>query len=55
MAKQEEIKATDLINYSNLSLLLTGRTDILRQNRVQKKHKIKVNELLILIEYWIAK
>jgi hypothetical protein len=48
-------KAEDLINFSGLSNLLTGRPDVVRKNRVQKKHKEKYNELISLLEYWINK
>jgi hypothetical protein len=47
--------AEDLINFSGLSIFLTGRTDVVRKNRVQKRHKEKVKELITLIEYWLNK
>lgn len=55
MAEKEQIDVSELLNFSVLSTLLTGRADILRKNRVQKKHKVKIKELLTLIEYWVDK
>lgn len=49
------VKAEELVNFSGLSNLLTGRSDVVRKNRVQKKHKEKYNELISLLEYWINK
>lgn len=48
-------KAVTLINFSGLSNILTGRPDVLRSGRVQKKHIQKYNELITLLEYWINK
>lgn len=47
--------AEDLINFSGLSIFLTGRPDVVRKNRVQKRHKEKFKELITLIEYWLNK
>lgn len=47
--------AKEFLNWSNISLLLTGRTDIIRENRIPKKYLEQVNELLIIIEYWQTK
>lgn len=52
---ENKVKAQELINFSGLSNLLTGRADVVRKNRVQKKHKEKYNELISLLEYWINK
>lgn len=49
------IKAIDLINFGKMSELLTGRNDVVRANRIQKKHKDKVKELTDLVEYWQTK
>lgn len=51
MAKETK----DLINFSTLSELLTGRPDVIRANRVQKKHKKKIDELITLLDYWKSK
>lgn len=48
------IKAEDLVNFSVLSSLLTGRADVIRKNRVQKKHKKKLESLITLINYWLS-
>lgn len=48
-------KAVTLINFSGLSNLLTGRPDVVRSGRIQKKHTAKYNELITLLEYWINK
>lgn len=48
-------RESELINYSVLSEMLTGRKDVVRSNRVQKKHKDKVNELHSFIKYWMDK
>lgn len=50
-----KLKAQELVNFSGLSNLLTGRADVVRKNRIQKKHKEKYNELISLLEYWINK
>lgn len=34
-----KVKAQELVNFSGLSNLLTGRADVVRKNRIQKKHK----------------
>lgn len=47
-----EIETKKLINFSTLSLLLTGRPDVIRENRVQKKQKVKIEELITLLDYW---
>lgn len=49
------IETKDLINWSVLSQLLVGKKDILRANRVPKKYKEQVNELLTLLDYWTYK
>ena len=46
------IETKKLINFSALSELLTGRPDIIRENRIQKKHKAKIEELITLLDYW---
>lgn len=53
MAQKQNVE--DLINFSGLSVFLTGRPDVVRKNRVQKRHKEKVKELITLIEYWLNK
>lgn len=41
-----------LINWAELSLLLTGGKDRIRKNRIPKVHKERINELIKLIECW---
>lgn len=43
-----------LINWAELSLLLTGGKDRIRKNRIPKVHKERINELIKLIECWKA-
>ncbi len=50
---KQEIKAEDLINFSTLSTLLTSRADVIRKNRIQKKHKKKIESLIVLVNYWL--
>lgn len=45
----------ELINYSKLSELITGRPDVIRKERIMKKYKEPVKELIDLIEYWRTK
>jgi hypothetical protein len=51
---KQGIKADDLINFSTLSTLLTSRADVIRKNRIQKKHKKKIESLITLINYWLS-
>lgn len=53
--EDNQSKAKTLINFSGLSTLLTGRPDVVRSGRIQKKHTAKFNELVSLLEYWINK
>jgi len=50
--KCDDIKAIDLINFGLLSKLLTGRTDVIRANRIGKKHKKEVASLIKVINNW---
>jgi hypothetical protein len=47
------MKSEDLINFGALSEMLTGRKDVIRKNRVQKKYSKRVEELKVLIQYWV--
>jgi len=49
------MKAKNLINWSNLSRLLTGGKESVRMNRVPKRQKPQVDELLKLITDWQEK
>lgn len=49
------IQQKDLINWANLSRLLTGRPDNLRRDRISETNKTKVKELEELITYWLSK
>lgn len=50
-----KITARDLINFGVLSKLLTGRRDIIRDNRISKTYEDQVKESVELINYWLAK
>lgn len=50
-----KITARDLINFGALSKLLTGRRDIIRDNRISKTYEDEVRELIELINYWLSK
>jgi hypothetical protein len=41
-----------LINYAYLSVLLTGKSDLIRKNKVPKKYKGKIDALKIYLQYW---
>ena len=41
-----------LINWANISKLLTGGSDRIRKNRIPKVHEAKINELFTLLEAW---
>ena len=43
---------SNLINWSELSLLLTGKKENLRSNNVPKKYQNKVDRLISFIEAW---
>jgi len=49
------MEAKNLINWSNLSRLLTGGKESVRANRVPEKHKKQVDELLKSITDWQEK
>ena len=52
IGKKPKSKEESLINWSVLSKLLTGTKENIRQNRVPKKHKEEVEQLLYYIEKW---
>lgn len=47
--------AKTLINYKQLSLLLSGNDNSIRKNKTPKQYKEKVSELEALIDYFISK
>ncbi len=49
--KQEKAKA--LINWSKVSEHLAGNTDSIRVERIPKKYKEEVEELLFYVECWL--
>lgn len=49
----KEIKAKELIKFSNLSLLLSGNDNSIRKRKTPIKYKEKVNKLINLIDAWI--
>jgi len=44
-----------LINYREVSRILTGDTDKIRSNQVPKKYRSAINELEVFTEYWANK
>lgn len=52
---KKNVQGIDLISFSNLSLKLTGRKDIIRKDRISAKYKDQVKELENLINYWLSK
>lgn len=42
----------DLINWAELSRLLSGSRTVVTKNRMPKKHRKKVNELTSAIKKW---
>ena len=49
------MKASELVNWSNLSRFLSKRRDVIRENRIQKQYQGDINELYTLIDYWMHK
>lgn len=47
-----EFMQKDMINWAELSLILTGRRDKIRKNYIPKKYKQQIDELLLLLDYW---
>jgi len=47
--------AEDLINWRQLSKILTGSHEIIRKNKISKPNQEAVKELKLLINYWISK
>ena len=45
----------ELINFKQLSLLLTNSDNSIRKNKIPKKHQDKVKELELLVSFWIYK
>lgn len=44
-----------LINYRELSRLLTGKTTSIRANNIPKKYQERLKELENLLNYWLSK
>jgi hypothetical protein len=42
----------DLLNYKGLSRLLAGNQTSISRNRCPKKYRLKVDELLSIVEAW---
>ncbi len=42
----------DIINWSELSTLLSGNRGAVRKNHIPKKYKAKINKLISYIEAW---
>lgn len=49
------MKATELINWGQLSRLLSGSRQTVRKNKIPKKHQQIINELTNAIEGVLAK
>jgi hypothetical protein len=47
-----KFKEESIINWSVVSKILTGKKENIRQNRVPKKHKKEIEQLLFYIESW---
>lgn len=47
--------ATELINWSKISKLLSGSPRALNSNRIPIKHQIAINELKEIVNKWIDK
>lgn len=43
------------IPYGTISTILTGRSDVIRENRIPKKYIEAVKELNTFMEYWYNK
>lgn len=52
MPKNKKQIVEDLINWSELSLLLTGNKNNIRKNRIPKKHSETVDRLLATVTLW---
>ena len=44
--------ANELINYRQLSTILTGKPGLIRVDRESKKHKEAIQELNNFLEFW---
>ena len=52
-AKAKTISTVEnLINWAEVSKLLTGGADRIRKNRIPKVHNDKIEELFILLQAW---
>jgi len=45
----------DLINWRQLSIMLSGKPDTIRSNRIPNKYAQAVQELKDLHEYWLKR
>ena len=52
---QTNMKAEDLINWGELSRLLTGSRLNIRKNRIPKKHEPFINDLKAAIDHELSK
>lgn len=44
-----------LINYRELSRILTGKTTTIRANSIPERYKERLKELENIINYWLSK
>lgn len=54
MKNKKEVKVNDIINYSAVSEYLSG-SNAIRSNQCPKKYKERVDELLLVVRYWMEK
>lgn len=52
IVRKPKSKDKSIINWSVVSKLLTGKSENIRQNRIPKKHKEEVEQLLFYISCW---
>lgn len=53
MSKKHEVPANNLINWSYLSMLLTGKKQNIRQDLVPGVHSLQVDDLRKRVEGWL--
>lgn len=49
------MQSKNLLNWKQVSLFLTNSDNNIRKNKIPKKHKEKINELELLISFWVDK
>ena len=46
------MQISEIIKWTKLSEYLTGNSDRIRENRIPKKHKLKVKLLIYFLKMW---